>query len=253
VPKIQPASKEAREPFRGRLPESQRSLFDHLVRLVAQHRTTLDWYHAVGSLVRDLHDAIPGAQRGKGWTAALARALGVSPSLLQKAARFVELYREPGEVEALEEMGLDWTRLSLTFAVEGSKRSEFQQRAVENDWSPQEVRLRIQEEQGSRQQIGGRPRRLPKGYRPEVALREMARISQHWKDLHEQVWEGKESVSRQLKQLPKEKHTQALLRDLQTAEEALTYLGKNWEGVRRTVTALRQRVERAVGNTETGR
>jgi hypothetical protein len=220
--------------------------------LVDQHRTDLAWYHAVGKLVRHLHDAIPAARRGTGWAAALADALGVSPSLLQKATRFVLLYPSPQDVQRLGRLGLDWTHLYLTFAVEDARRSAFQERAVREGWTPQEVRFRIQQAQGSRQRAGGRPRRLPAGYGPEVALREMARLSQRWQEFHEQIWE-EEAIARQLKLLPRERYTEALLRALHEAEAALAYLGEHWAGVQATVTALRQRVERVLEKAETAR
>jgi hypothetical protein len=203
MPKIRPASQADRQAFSNRLSKALRPLFAELARLVEQHRTDLDWYHAVGRLVRELHGAIPAALRGTGWAADLAVALGVSPSLLQKANRFVQLYPSAQDVRRLRRLGLDWTRLYLTFAVENARRSEFQERAVREGWSPKEVRFRIQQVQGSRQRAGGRPRQLPAGYGPEVALREMARLSQRWQEFHERVWEGKESIARQLKQLPK--------------------------------------------------
>ena len=48
------------------------------------------------------------------------------------------------------------------------------------------------------------------------------------------------------------KYTEALLRALQEAEAGLAYLGANWAGVQATVTALRQKVERAVQDAVTG-
>jgi hypothetical protein len=253
MPKIRPASQADRQAFSKRLPKGQRLLFAQLANLVEQHRTDLDWYHAVGRLVRELHDVIPAARRGTGWAAALAGALGVSPSLLQKATRFVELYPTAKDFKPLKELGLDWTRLYLTFAVEDARRSEFQERAVREGWTPKEVRFRIQQAQGSRQRAGGKPRQLPAGYGPEVALREMARLSQHWQQFHEQVWEGEEAIARQLKQLPKAKFTEALLRASQEAEAALAYLGEHWAGVKATVTGLRGKVEGAVAKAETAR
>jgi hypothetical protein len=89
MPTIRPAPKADRQAFGKQLPKGQRHLFAELARLVDQHRTDLDWYHAVGKRVWDLNDAIPAARRGMGWAAALAGALGVSPTLLQKATRFV--------------------------------------------------------------------------------------------------------------------------------------------------------------------
>ncbi len=250
MPKLRPARKDTKRAFTKRLPQAKRLVFDRLAGLVAQHRTDLDWYHEVGRLVRDLSAAVPAAARGTGWAAALAAALGVSPSLLQKAARFVHLYPAQGALKALEALGLDWTRLYLTFAVRTPrKRRAFQRRAVREGWSPHELRFRIQQEQGSRQRAGGRPRQPPAGYGPEVALREMARLSLRWQELHQRVWQGGESASRQLKHLPRERYTGALVRALGEAEAALAYLGEHWEGVQATVAALRQKVERAVGDT----
>jgi hypothetical protein len=253
MPKIRPAPRAARQAFSQQLPTGQRPRFAELAHRIDQHRTDLSWYHAVGKLVRELHDAIPAARRGAGWAKALAGALGVSPSLLQKAGRFVELYPAVKDYKPLADLGLDWTRLYLTFAVKGRQaRQAFQRRAVREGWTPQQVRFRIQQAQGSRQRAGGRPRRLPSGYGPEVALREMARLSQRWREFHEQIWGG-EAIARQLKELPKERYTEALLRALQEAGAALAYLGEHWAGVQATVTALRQRVERAVAKAETAR
>jgi hypothetical protein len=226
MPKIRPAPKADRRAFSKQLPKGQRPRFAALARLIDQHRTDLGWYHAVGKLVRELHDAIPAAQRGTGWATALAGALGVSPSLLQKGTRFVELYPTAKDFKPLTDLGLDWTLLYLTFAVKGRKmRQAFQRRAVREGWSPQEVRFRIQQKQGSRQKAGGQPRRLPAGYGPEVALREMARLSQRWQQFHAQIWE-EEAIARQLRQLPQERYTEAMLRALQEAEAALAYLGR---------------------------
>jgi hypothetical protein len=253
MPKIRPAPQAARQAFGKHLPKGQRLLFPQLAHLVDQHRTDLDWYHAVGRLVRELHDAIPAAQRGTGWAAALAGALGVSPSLLQKANRFVQLYPTAKDFKPLQDLGLDWTRLYLTFAVKGRQaRQAFQRRAVREGWSPQEVRFRIQQEQGSRQRAGGRPRRLPAGYGPEVALREIARLSLRWQEFHQRVWQGEEFVERQLRHLPRERYSGSLLRALEEAEQALVYLGENWQGVQAVVAALRQKVEQAVGDAGTG-
>jgi hypothetical protein len=252
MPKIRPAPKADRQAFGKQLPKVQRPLFAELARLVEQHRTDLDWYHAVGRLVRELHDAIPADQRRTVWAADLAVALGVSPSLLQKANRLVQLYPSAQDVRRLGRLGLDWTRLYLTFAVEDARRSEFQERAIREGWTPQQVRFRIQQAQGSRQRAGGRPRQLPAGYGPEVALREMARLSQRWQEFHERVW-GEETIARQLKQLPGEKYTEALLRALKEAEAALAYLGRRWEGVQATLTGLRPKVEGALGDADNAR
>jgi hypothetical protein len=69
MPKIRPAPKEDRQAFGKQLSKGQRRLFNQLAHLVDQHRTTLDWYHAVGKLVRELHEAIAAARRGTGWAA----------------------------------------------------------------------------------------------------------------------------------------------------------------------------------------
>jgi hypothetical protein len=86
-----------------------------------------------------------------------------------------------------------------------------------------------------------------------VALREMARLSQRWKEFHERVWRGGEAVGRQLKRLPSEKYTEAMLRALEEAEDALAYLGENWLAVQNIVAALRRKVEKVLGGTEAGR
>jgi hypothetical protein len=79
----------------------------------------------------------------------------------------------------------------------------------------------------------------------------MARLSQRWQESHEQVGEGEASIARQIEHLPKEMYTEALPRALAAA--AMACLGENWEGVLATLTALRQKVERAVGDAGTAR
>src|SRR5262249_23707141 len=176
---------------------------------------------------------------GKGWAAALAVALGVSASLLQKATRFVELYPTAKDYKPLEELGLDWTRLYLTFAVKGRKtRQAFQGRGVKEGWAPQQVRSRVAQAGGSGQRAGGRPHRPPAGYGPEVALREMARLSQRWREFHERAWEGEEAIARQLKQLPRERYIESLLRTLKEAEAGPPHLRQACPGVQAPETRL---------------
>ena len=91
MPRIKSAADRQRQRYREQLAAGQRPAFDRLTRLVDAPRSDLRWYHAVGALVRKLLPAA-GRRRGAGALAGLAQALGPCPSLLQKAARFAQLY-----------------------------------------------------------------------------------------------------------------------------------------------------------------
>jgi hypothetical protein len=115
-----------------------------------------------------------------------------SPELLAKARRFAELYPKREDVQELETVGVNWTRLYLAFAVPGrGDRHALLREAVRERWSDQQHRFTVQQRFPSRRRgVGGRPRRPVTSHGPEVTLRELERQCRRWLGFHEQGWQG---------------------------------------------------------------
>ena len=189
MPRSKPAADRQRRRYREKLDAGQRPAFDRLTNLMAAPRPELRWYHAVGALVRGL---LPAAEkrRDKGALAGLAEALGPCPSLLQKVARFAQLYPSEKHLARLEQIGVDWTRLWLTFPVGGEKaRATLLREAVRGGWTSERLRYEVQRRHPSRRLgVGGRPRANPGAYGPEVTLCRLEQLSQNWLKFYEDAW-----------------------------------------------------------------
>jgi len=189
MPRIKPAPDKQRQRYRERLAQGQRPAFDRLTKLITAPRPELRWYHAVGTLVRKLLPAA-GERRGKRALAGLAQALGPCASLFQRAARFVHLYSSRANLARLEELGVDWTRLWLTFSVEDEKdREKLLSEAVHQKWRIEQVRYEVQQRHPSKRRgVGGRPRAKPRAYGPESTLRRLKQLSEGWLTFYEDAW-----------------------------------------------------------------
>ena len=189
MPRIKPAGEKQRHRYRKQLAEDQWPVFDRLTDLVTTPRADLHWYHEIGTLVRELLPAA-GKHRERGAVTGLAKALGPSPSVFQKAARFAELYPSSQEVKPLERMGMDWTRLSLTFSVADEKaRMQLLREAANDGWSIPRVRFEVQERHPSKRRgIGGRPRKKPEAYGPVSTLHCLKYLSEGWLGFYEEAW-----------------------------------------------------------------
>src|SRR5262249_5850936 len=130
MPHIKPASREAKAAYRQGLPPELRRTFDQLAGALADWRYELGWYHQGGTLLRQLRQG--GTPEGGGsWPKGLHGALNVSPGLLAKASRFAQLYPRKKDVRELEDLGVDWTRVTLAFPVmERAQRHELLDEAV---------------------------------------------------------------------------------------------------------------------------
>jgi hypothetical protein len=134
------------------------------------------------------------------------------------------LYPTQEAVRELEAMGVNWTRLYISFAVsDPEKRHALLDRAVNKRWSNQRLRFTVQERSRSKRGgVGGRPRRRVASHGPEVTLRELGRQCRRWLDFHEQAWQGVKDRdwARFVRSWPRE-DLDDLLRLLGSAEEAL--------------------------------
>jgi hypothetical protein len=183
VPKIKPTSPAEQQVYRATLPQEQRPLFNRLAKLIAAPRTDLPWYHAVGILLKKLRGGSR-AERGQEWLTELAKALGPSPSQLQKALRFATLHPTEDGVRELQEMNVDWTRLYIPFVVSDKvRRHELLREALEQGWTIERLRFECQQ-----RGVGGRPRNEPQNYGAETTLREFQRASRSWLDFYKNAW-----------------------------------------------------------------
>jgi hypothetical protein len=248
VAKIQPTSEGDRRKYRETLPgERQRRAFDELGRLIDGPRDDLPWRHRVGELVGRLR---PEGPRGSQSTRGLAEALGPSPGLLAKARRFAELYPKREDVQELEAVGVNWTRLYLAFAVPDKRdRHALLREAVRERWTDQQLRFTVQQPSHSKRGgVGGRPRRRVASHGPEVTLRELGRQCRRWLDFHEQAWRGvkEQDWVRFVRSWPRE-DLDDLERLLGSAEEALKEVAAACRAARADLAGLRRRAEQRLG------
>ena len=251
MPKVHPAPADRRKAFRAELPVRRRRTFDELVRLIAEPRRDLDWYHAVGRRVAALRPAPGEPESGRsGWVERLAAALGTYPSLFRKAALFVRLYPEESALRKLEALGADWSRVVLSFSVrDEEKRHRLLRRALRERWTIPRFRFEVQQRfPSARRGVGGRPRRTPDRYGPEVCVRELGRLSRRWLDFFAHAWEGvtAEEWGRFAAACLGEDQ-ELLAGTLVEAEAALQALAAAARAARDEVVALRRRVRRALG------
>jgi len=247
VAKIKPTSKDVRRSYRQDLSGPQQRAFDELGDLIDSPRDDLAWYHRVGRLVGRLRPEVP---RGTRWSRRLAEALGPSPELLAKARRFTELYPTRKDVQELERMRVNWTRLYISFAVSNQeKRHALLRRAVDEGWSNQQLRFTVQQRFPSRRRgVGGRPRREFSSHGPEVTLRELGRQCRRWLDFHEQAWQavkGRDWAG--LVRGWPVGDLDDLLQLLRSTDEVLTEVAGACRAARAALAGLRQRAEQKQG------
>jgi hypothetical protein len=191
MPRSKKSSAEARRQFRAALPPRLRPDFDRLLRHAATPSDGLAWYHQLGTLVRRLRGAgAAGPLRAAGGFKALSEAAGVADSLLQKAGRFIDLYPSKQNLREVAELGVDWTRLWLSFAVrDREERHALLGEAVENGWDQDTLRFEVQGRHPTgRRGVGGRKPRTAEGHRPEVTLRRLVLAGENWLSLYEGAW-----------------------------------------------------------------
>jgi hypothetical protein len=191
MPHIKPASREAKAAYRQGLPPELRGTFDRLAEALADWRYELGWYHQVGTLLRQLRQG--GTPEGGGsWLKGLPGALNVSPGLLVKASRFAELYPRKKDVRELEDLGVDWTRVTLAFPVKDrAERHELLDEAVKKGWGSQQLRFEVQRQHPSgRRGVGGRPRKEPLAYGAELTLRQLGKLAGRLLDFQRSAWSG---------------------------------------------------------------
>jgi hypothetical protein len=247
VPPIRPAPAAKTREYRRQLPRKQRPTFDRLVELVAAPRPGLGWYHDLGSRVGEL---LPeGGGRGTGWFERLADALGPDPSVLHKAFRLVELYPDPKDLAPLEQRGVNWTRVTLTFSIadRGERHALFDE-ALKQGWTLAELRAEVEKRFPSKRRgVGGRPRKEVRPHGAGPALRELGRQTTRWLDFYEGAWS--EVPRGDFRELVKTEEAGELGRLLKDVGGALARMATACQKAQRTVEDLQQRLRRKRGKS----
>ncbi len=243
MPRIQLTTRQVQKKNRDQLPQDQRRIFDRLVQLLAEPRNDLGWYHEVGKQVRALRPENPRAGDGERWAVALSEALGPATGLLYKTCRFVELYPDEVDVRRLERLGADWSVLVLTLPVANRKdRHRIIREAIREGWDQKKLRFEVQKRHPSRRKgMGGRRRKEPENYGPEINLRELERLACYWLEFHEKAWE--EVAPRDWKGMVKgcpAAEREKLKELLERTERHLHEVGQACKDMRQTLVALLQ-------------
>lgn len=246
MPRIQLTSTEVQKKYRDHLLPKQQRLFDRLVRLLAEPRTDLRWYHEVGRQVQGLRPESPRSSEGQLWSRALSQALGPATGLLYKTSQFVQLYPQEAEVERLERLGAAWNLIVLTLPIAHRKdRYRLIREAVREGWDQKKLRLEIQKRHPSRRKgMGGRPRKVPENFGPEINLRELDRLARYWLEFFEKAWEEVEprAWTGMVQGCP-EAEREKLQELLERTEKHLSEVGKSCQEMRRTLAALLQEIK----------
>ena len=185
---IKPSSNQARQKHRARLSQGMdQDNFDRLAKLMDAPQNDLAWHHDVGKLVKRLH---PRNHRGTECLINLARALGPSVASLQKSLRFVVLYPDRQGLKDLQLIGINWTRLHLSFPIKDMKaRHNLLRQAVKEQWTDGRLRMEVQQVTNSpRRGVGGRPPKSPQNYGAEPTLRKLAQLNRDWLAFHANAW-----------------------------------------------------------------
>jgi hypothetical protein len=189
VAKIKPTSQAVRQRFRRSLNPTQQQAFDDLCQQLDRPASDLGYYHEVGRLVDSLIPPTKQARGGIRWLKNPAAALGPCLAFFQKALRFYNEYPAKTDVAALQNMGVDWTMLYVTFAVPLAKRQDFLRQALAKQWSIDDLRFEVQRRFTKSRHGAGRKRgKKLRAHGPEVTLRETTRRNSSWCDYFDKVW-----------------------------------------------------------------
>jgi hypothetical protein len=171
----------------------------------------------------------------------LPRALGCSPSLLNKTRAFAGEYTAD-EVTALAAKGISWGAVYRAFPIKDKgERETWMLRAVNEGWSVHDLQAEMKKARGGQAHPGGRTPRTPRSFGYSVDLQTLKRMAGKWIDYHRTVWAGEgESLLAQLKGLPPAKYSQELLDQIVAAEALLRTVAVGAEQLRE---ALQVRAE----------
>lgn len=143
-------------------------------------------YHALGEQMRRLSEDPTVSRRGGHWRARVAELVGCSTSTLTKALQFRRAY-EKEDLPALEELGVGWSRLTVSLAIANAQqRLLLLRKARDEKWGDREVQRAIQQQRGVRRG-GGRPRKPPRSQGVLADLVELGRLTEIWQLYHERV------------------------------------------------------------------
>ncbi len=116
------------------------------------------------------------------------------------------------------------------------------QEAVREGWGQKKLRFEVQTRHPSRRKgMGGRRRKKPENYGPEINLRELERLARSWLEFHEKAWEEVEPRDWNGMVQGGPVADREKLKDLlERTEKHLVEVGKSCQEMRRILAALLQ-------------
>jgi hypothetical protein len=189
VPRFIPTIPAGRDAYRSKLPPKQRSQFDNLCKIVGAPRAELAWYHALGEATSTLRGT--GPHHRERWFRDLAGGLGLSESVLQKAFKFAAQY-SADDLERLDGIKADWSRLTLVFPLEDhQERMKLIRDAVLEKWPAERLKEEVRRRKPTgRAGVGGRRHSPPKGLGPEAVLRRLLSLTGQWVAVYRHAGKG---------------------------------------------------------------
>ena len=180
---------------------------------------------------------------GSHWFIALSKALGPRRWLFHKAVHFVQLYPTKKAPEEQKDIGVDWTRVFLSFSIrDAKKRHALLREASRKGWTIPAFQLVMLDRSLSPQPgIGGRPRHTPGHWGPAVCLRQMKRLIEGLMAFYAGSWKHIEPAQwRQFVKKCAKPEQEELLKLLTSTEDAASELADAGADMRKLLTELRK-------------
>jgi hypothetical protein len=137
----------------------------------------LDWRYEVGGCLQDLQPQ--GSGYGTGWLKSVIGAVDCTETLAYETRRLVETY-DAAAFAQLRDLGLGADHVNLLLRVKDPDlRRRLQREAAADSWSYTRLEAEIHDSQGYQQPRRRRTPRVPNSA-PEVRLRELTRLAEHW-------------------------------------------------------------------------
>ncbi|HVK16011.1 MAG TPA: hypothetical protein VM533_03620 [Fimbriiglobus sp.] len=149
---------------------------------------TLADYHQIGATLGELSRDPKVAVHGSGWKEHVAKAVGTSPSTLNKSLQLAKLYKS-GTLGELERTNAKWGLINIALTIKNAdKRHKLLRNAVAHGWSDMDLRKHIQKQRG-RLRGGGRKRRSFTSHGLQADAHTLVSQLTTIEKYYEQVWE----------------------------------------------------------------
>jgi hypothetical protein len=205
-----PMNRRERGRFLVALDEDELRHFARLERLLGKRADDLRWHWRFGRCVRGLRGGRGRFPSGRELISDLARALNCSDGLLYKSLVFAERFPNEAALTELEALGLRWSLVAASFALEEKHRPrDVLQRAHDERWTQDRMRQEVRRLRGAPGHVSGREPRGLDRKAPEAELHGLVLRAQEWNRYVESAWLGKEEASKERPPAPSHLETLA--------------------------------------------